>query len=121
MTVPVSHYVDTDRWEHEVDRLFRRSPVVVALSAHVPGPGHYTVEVVEERELQGPNWKVAFDGYVDGYHLDILHKDTLGRDVVGNVITCDAWGPHQRVAFARRNIVELQDIARPDWVPASHL
>ena len=79
------------------------------------------VEVVEERELVGPNWKVAFDGYVDGYHLDILHKDTLGRDVMGNLITCDAWGPHQRVAFARRNIVELRDAPRDEWEPARHL
>ena len=54
---------------------------------------------VDERVIEGPNWKVAYDGYVDGYHLDILHKRTLGKDVMGNVMTCDAWGPHQRVAF----------------------
>jgi nitrite reductase/ring-hydroxylating ferredoxin subunit len=79
------------------------------------------VELLDERELVGPNWKVAYDGYVDGYHLDILHKDTLGRDVMGNIMTCDAWGPHQRVAFARRNLHELRDLPRDEWQPAAHM
>jgi carnitine monooxygenase subunit len=241
VTVPVADYLDGDRWAREVDRLFHRSPVVVALGAHVPAPGDYRadelagvptltvrqddggvrvflnvcrhrgaqlvepgcgaarrftcpyhawsyrgdgalvgiagrttfgaldtdargltevpsaeraglvfavldpaadldidgwlagydavlgslgledVEVVEERELVGPNWKVAFDGYVDGYHLDILHKETIGKDAIGNVITCDAWGPHQRVAFPRRNIAELGDTPRHEWRPERHL
>ena len=33
VTVPVADYLDADRWAREVDRLFHRSPVVVALSA----------------------------------------------------------------------------------------
>ncbi|CAN5698553.1 hypothetical protein BH18ACT2_BH18ACT2_09000 [soil metagenome] len=233
--VSVADYLDEDRWAREVERIFHRSPVVVALSAHIPTPGAYRsvelagipvltvrqadggvkafinacrhrgaqvvahgcgtarrftcpyhawsyntagelvgvsgrstfgeldtdtrgltelpcaersgmvfavldpagsldvdawlagydavldalgldeVELLDERELVGPNWKVAYDGYVDGYHLDILHKDTLGKDVMGNIMTVDAWGPHQRVAFARRNLHELRDIPRADW------
>lgn len=239
--VDVRDYLDEERWAREVDRIFRRSPVVVALTAHVPTPGDYRsidlagipvltvrqpdgtvrafinacrhrgarvvphgtgsarrftcpyhawsydgagalvgvsgrstfgdvdvdqrgltelpcaersgfvfavldptvtfdadewlagygeqldtlgldqVELLDERELVGPNWKVAYDGYVDGYHLDILHKDTLGKDVMGNIMTCDAWGPHQRVAFARRNLHELRDIAREDWQAGGHI
>ena len=80
-----------------------------------------TVELMDERELIGPNWKVAYDGYVDGYHLDILHKDTLGKDVMGNIMTVDAWGPHQRVAFARRNLHELRDVPRDEWKASNHM
>ncbi|WP_116997202.1 aromatic ring-hydroxylating oxygenase subunit alpha [Desertimonas flava] len=239
--VDVSDYLDADRWAREMDRIFRHSPVVVALTAHLPEPGSYRsidlagipvlsvrqadgsvrafinacrhrgaqivahgtgkarrftcpyhawsydgsgallgvagrptfgdiadnhqqltelpcaersgfvfavldpavsfdvdewlagygpildalglddVELLDERELIGPNWKVAYDGYVDGYHLDILHKDTLGKDVMGNIMTCDAWGPHQRVAFARRNLHELRDIPREEWQPGGHM
>lgn len=244
MAVPVADYVDPDRWSAEVDRLFRQSPVVTALSAHLRGPGAYrsvdvagvpvltvrqpdgsvraflnvcrhrgaqvvehgcstarrftcpyhawsydtagtlvgvsgrstfgdldlasrglaelpceerhglvfaicdpaadpdpgwldtwlagygptleslgldTMSLLDERELTGPNWKIAYDGYVDSYHLDILHRDTLGKDVIGNVMTCDAWGPHQRLAFARRNTAELRDISRADWQPGRHI
>jgi hypothetical protein len=79
------------------------------------------MELLDERVLIGPNWKIAFDGYVDGYHLDILHRDTLGVDVMGNVMTWDAWGPHQRVAFARRITPELRDIPPEHWTPAKHV
>lgn len=79
------------------------------------------MELLEERELVGPNWKLAYDGYLDGYHLDILHKDTLGTDTMGNVMTWDAWGPHQRVAFARHVTHELRDIPETDWVPRKHV
>ena len=79
------------------------------------------MEFLDERVLIGPNWKVAFDGYVDGYHLDILHRDTLGVDVMGNVMTWDAWGPHQRVAFARRVTPELRDIPPAEWAPAKYV
>lgn len=241
MAVAVGDYLDADRWYVEVDRIFRRSPVVVALTAHLPAPGAYRsvelagvpvltvrqadggvksfinacrhrgaqvvghgcgsarrftcpyhawtydtkgalvgvsgrstfgeldtdtrgltelsceersgmvfavldpattfdidawldgygdvldalglaeTELLDERRIVGPNWKVAYDGYVDGYHLDILHKDTLGKDVMGNIMTVDAWGPHQRVAFARRNLHELRDLARDEWNPAGHM
>jgi phenylpropionate dioxygenase-like ring-hydroxylating dioxygenase large terminal subunit len=240
-TVSVDDYLDAGRWEREVEVLFRKGPVVAALSAHLPEPGSYRsidiagvpvltvrqadggvkafvnacrhrgsrvvgdgcgqarrftcpyhawsyntagdlvgvsgrnkfgavdtethgltelpcdersgmvfavlqpdavidldawlggydgaldalglagMELLVERTLVGPNWKIAFDGYVDGYHLDILHRDTLGVDVMGNVMTWDAWGPHQRVAFARRITPELRDIPPADWTPAKHV
>lgn len=85
------------------------------------GLGLADMELLEERVLIGPNWKVAFDGYVDGYHLDILHRDTLGVDVMGNVMTWDAWGPHQRVAFARHITPDLRDIAPADWRPDKYV
>jgi phenylpropionate dioxygenase-like ring-hydroxylating dioxygenase large terminal subunit len=240
-TVRVDDYLDPQRWEREVDVLFRRGPIVSALSAHLPEPGSYRsieivgvpvltvrqhdggvkafinacrhrgslvvdhgcdrarrftcpyhawsydtagtlvgisgrhkfgdidtdtrgltelpceersgmvfavldpaasldldtwlggydtaldslglagMELLDERELIGPNWKIAYDGYVDGYHLDILHKNTLGVDVMGNVMTWDAWGPHQRVAFARRVTPELREIPVDDWQPAKYV
>ena len=32
---------------------------------------------VGSQSVDGPNWKVAYDGYLDFYHLPILHKDSL--------------------------------------------
>ena len=29
------------------------------------------------QRVEGPNWKVAYDGYLDYYHLPILHRETL--------------------------------------------
>ena len=52
--------------------------------------------VFDVRSLKGPNWKVAYDGYLDLYHLPVLHKDTFG-DTYPNQANYYEWGPHQRV------------------------
>ena len=49
------------------------------------------------QDLNGPNWKVAYDGYRDFYHVPILHRDSFGPD---GPFQPDyyAWGPHVRVS-----------------------
>ena len=49
------------------------------------------------QELQGPNWKVAYDGYRDFYHVPILHRETFGPDGPSQP-DFYAWGPHVRVS-----------------------
>lgn len=46
--------------------------------------------------VKGPNWKIAYDGYLDFYHLPILHKETFGSDASSQAMY-HSWGPHQRV------------------------
>ena len=53
--------------------------------------------VVGRQTITGPNWKVAYDGYLDLYHLPILHKNTFGPDYPNKAVY-DAWGPHQRAS-----------------------
>lgn len=50
-----------------------------------------------QRTLAGPNWKTAYDGYLDFYHLPVLHKDTFGADFY-NRANFFSWGPHQRLS-----------------------
>ena len=52
--------------------------------------------LVGRQQVVGPNWKIAYDGYVDFYHLPILHRDTFGSSY-NNQTVCDAYGPHQRL------------------------
>lgn len=53
--------------------------------------------LADRQFLDGPNWKVAYDGYRDFYHVPILHRETFGPD---GPYQPDyyAWGPHVRVA-----------------------
>jgi nitrite reductase/ring-hydroxylating ferredoxin subunit len=53
--------------------------------------------VFDTRILKGPNWKVAYDGYLDLYHLPVLHSETFGKDF-SNQANPYEWGPHQRVS-----------------------
>jgi nitrite reductase/ring-hydroxylating ferredoxin subunit len=66
------------------------------------------------RVLTGPNWKVAFDGYVDFYHLPILHKNTFGSDISPDAVFHHV-GPHQRITGPRQRWDKLLDIPEDEW------
>ena len=53
-------------------------------------------------EIDSPNWKLAADGYLDGYHIGYLHRNTIGRKAITNRNTYDFFGPHVRVGFATK-------------------
>lgn len=63
---------------------------------------------------QGPNWKLAYDGYLDFYHLPILHKSTFGSDYSNKTIN-DAWGPHQRNVQPDDRLLPLDDLPESEW------
>jgi phenylpropionate dioxygenase-like ring-hydroxylating dioxygenase large terminal subunit len=76
-----------------------------------------TWSIYEQRRLDCANWKAAHDGYVDGYHIEFLHANTIATFSKGDVNTFDAFGPHQRIGFANQDIAKLKKIPRADWVP----
>jgi phenylpropionate dioxygenase-like ring-hydroxylating dioxygenase large terminal subunit len=69
--------------------------------------------LVGRQELDGPNWKVAYDGYRDFYHLPILHRKSFGPD---QAFQPDyyAWGPHVRVV-APKGFERLADTPEDQW------
>jgi phenylpropionate dioxygenase-like ring-hydroxylating dioxygenase large terminal subunit len=69
-------------------------------------------------ELESPNWKVTADGYVDGYHIGFLHRETIGAKAITNRNTYDFYGPHIRVGFANKPILDLKDVPEEYWPPA---
>ena len=58
-TVPASHYYDQEHWELEIERIFKRLPLMLATSAELPAPGDYKameaagVPVLITRDKQG--------------------------------------------------------------------
>ncbi len=52
--------------------------------------------------LDSPNWKLAADGYLDGYHIGYLHRNTIGLKAITNRNTYDLIGPHVRIGFATK-------------------
>ncbi|MGV0036678.1 MAG: aromatic ring-hydroxylating oxygenase subunit alpha [Candidatus Azotimanducaceae bacterium WSBS_2022_MAG_OTU7] len=75
---------------------------------------HFGSQVVD-----GPNWKIAYDGYMDLYHLPILHKDTFGSDFPNQAIYY-SWGPHQRVAGPMKGMAQMLGDSEDDW-PTEYL
>ncbi len=71
--------------------------------------------IYDERHLDGPGWKATLDGYLEVYHHDSVHRSTVGRHTIGNLLVHDIYGPHQRLTFGRRNLPELQSLPASDW------
>ena len=69
--------------------------------------------------VEGPNWKIAYDGYMDLYHLPILHKNTFGPDYPNKALYY-SWGPHQRVSGPDPSLAQYEDMDEADW-PEEHL
>ncbi len=69
---------------------------------------------VGSQAVDGPNWKVAYDGYLDFYHLPILHRESFGPGYANKAIY-DAWGPHQRVTSPDRRFLALDSLPEDDW------
>ena len=75
--------------------------------------------------LDSPNWKLAADGYLDGYHLGYLHRNTIGVKSITNRNTYDFFGPHVRIGFANKAITELggdegRERPLPDYMSLVH-
>jgi phenylpropionate dioxygenase-like ring-hydroxylating dioxygenase large terminal subunit len=51
---------------------------------------------VSKRTFEGPNWKIAYDGYLEYYHVPILHRETFGIDATNRGLYF-SWGPHQHI------------------------
>ncbi len=68
----------------------------------------------DSQVVQGPNWKIAYDGYMDLYHLPILHKDTFGADYP-NQANYYRWGPHQRVSGPDISLAQYEGLDDDQW------
>ena len=75
----------------------------------------------EQRDLVGPGWKVAWDGYLEAYHHNTVHTSTVGQYTVGNLLLHNTYGPHQRIVFGRRTLSELETTPQDQWEPEKHI
>jgi len=70
--------------------------------------------VVGRQSLVGANWKVAYDGYLDFYHLPVLHAKSFGPDISSKAVYT-SWGPHQRVTGPDRHYDVLAALPEDEW------
>jgi phenylpropionate dioxygenase-like ring-hydroxylating dioxygenase large terminal subunit len=68
-----------------------------------------------ETKLPSGNWKATADGYLDGYHIGYLHRKSIGTKSITNRNTYDLYGPHVRIGFANKPILEQRDTPVEEW------
>jgi phenylpropionate dioxygenase-like ring-hydroxylating dioxygenase large terminal subunit len=62
------------------------------------------------RDMEGANWKIAYDGYLEGYHFAAAHPDTIHPRSFSNIMEFDCYGPHVLIGFPQRSIGDLKDV-----------
>ena len=75
--------------------------------------GFADCHMIGRQGLDGPNWKVAYDGYRDLYHIPILHRNSFGPD---SAYQPDyyAWGSHVRMVSPTRH-EKIADLPEDQW------
>ena len=68
-----------------------------------------------QRVIEGANWKIAFDGYLEGYHFATLHPTTIAPRTFTNITHYEGIGPHIRIGFPQLSIGELRKVPRERW------
>lgn len=72
---------------------------------------HYETRVLT-RKL---NWKIVVDTFLETYHLQYLHTNTVSPILHSNTTTFDAFGPSLRMVAARRTIDKLRTVPPEEW------
>ncbi len=67
------------------------------------------------RVIEGANWKIAFDGYLEGYHFSSLHPETINPRTFSNITHYEGFGPNMRIGFPQRSIKAMRDEPRESW------
>ena len=70
--------------------------------------------LISRKEIPGPNWKIAYDGYLDFYHLPFLHRASFGTEI-SNKAMYYSWGPHQRVTAPDPAMPALVETPEDEW------
>lgn len=69
----------------------------------------------KSKPMQGANWKVSYDGYLEGYHFQAAHTNTVATRSPSNRAVYWGFGPHTQIGFPQNSIVDFRDIPREDW------
>ena len=69
----------------------------------------------KSKAMKGANWKVAYDGYLEGYHFQAAHTNTVATRSPSNRATYEGFGPHIRLGFPQNSIVDLKNLPREEW------
>jgi phenylpropionate dioxygenase-like ring-hydroxylating dioxygenase large terminal subunit len=70
---------------------------------------------IGEKFQEGSNWKLAFDGYIESYHFNTLHRDTFGKHMLHDFAAFDEAKAHTRYMVPTLKLINLRDLPESEW------
>jgi phenylpropionate dioxygenase-like ring-hydroxylating dioxygenase large terminal subunit len=72
-------------------------------------PPRFRLVRVEERDVP-VNWKIAVEGFLEGYHIRATHPDTFFPIQYDNINVREVFGRNSRITFPYRSIEKLREV-----------
>jgi phenylpropionate dioxygenase-like ring-hydroxylating dioxygenase large terminal subunit len=69
---------------------------------------HFATRVLEPNV----NWKIGIDGFLESYHLAVLHPTTVGPLYYTNITASDRFGLNHRMVAVRKSFNDVGDDAQ---------
>ena len=86
------------------------------LSAELESWGYGELEFGALDRFDTPmNWKLGVDTFGETYHFQVLHRETLGKQLYGNVQCYDTYGRNHRMMLCSREIDSFRDQPESSW------
>ncbi|UEP25495.1 Rieske 2Fe-2S domain-containing protein [Burkholderia ambifaria] len=61
------------------------------------------------------NWKLAIDTFLESWHIDKLHRETINPIFLPGIGLVDTFGDNMRLTFPRRSIVDMRNQPEENW------
>jgi len=99
--------------------------VDAALDTLGPEIGSYELAKFEHFETYDAewnlNWKLAIDTFLESYHFNVLHHESIHPIFYPNLGAFDGFDDNLRLFFIRRSIDEMRDLPEDEWKLLSHI
>jgi phenylpropionate dioxygenase-like ring-hydroxylating dioxygenase large terminal subunit len=91
------------------------APHAPNLPADLPAivPPRFMLRRTTEIEMQA-NWKIFAEGFLEGYHIRPLHRETFYPVQFDNLNVVESFGVNNRIVFPYRRINKLREVPPAD-------
>lgn len=80
------------------------------------GFSHFETKVLHART----NWKLVIDVLLESWHFSVLHRQTIASIFLPGIGLVDRFGPHMRVIYPRRSVLQLRGQPESEWDLLKH-
>jgi phenylpropionate dioxygenase-like ring-hydroxylating dioxygenase large terminal subunit len=80
------------------------------------GFSHFETKLLHART----NWKLVIDGFLESWHFNVLHRQSIAPIFLPGIGLADRFGPHVRVIYPRRSVLQLRGQPESQWDLLKH-